>query len=69
MKRFEIIRDGVSLASLQQRVQTFIDLEHAELVGAPFRDDEARQWCQALMIPRLPPPPEEIRLKEPKRNK
>lgn len=69
---YKIVRTHSSLQDLENAVAAASDYEP---LGAPFRDPEAREWCQAMtrrpvMIPgRSPVPDGEIRLREPKRKR
>lgn len=67
MKRYEIVR-AQTLPDLQTRVQTFIDLEHAEVNGRPFWDEHERVWIQSILIPKRGTKDGEVLLREtPKR--
>jgi len=63
---YDIIRTPGSLIDLRQLVAAAL-LAGWQPLGAPFRDAETREWCQA--VTGLASKPGEVRLHEPKRTK
>jgi hypothetical protein len=61
-EHYKIIRSHASLVDLEKRVNAVADYEPA---GGPFRDPDAREWCQAVILRREPVPAGEVRLREP----
>lgn len=60
---YKIIRSHASLQDLEKAVSAATGYEPT---GGPFRDPDAREWCQAMVLKRPPLPDGEIRLREPK---
>ncbi len=61
---YKIIRTASTLHDLQTAVNLNADYEPA---GGPFRDEESREWCQALVLRRIPVENGEVRLRETKK--
>ncbi len=61
---YKIIRTASTLHDLVTAVNLNADYEPA---GGPFRDEESREWCQALVLRRAPMENGEVRLRETKK--
>lgn len=59
---YKIIRSHVSLLDLESRVNAATDYGPT---GGPFRDPDSREWCQAVVLKRIPAPVGGVRLQEP----
>ena len=61
---YRIIRHYGSLHDLEARVNAETDYTPT---GGPFRDSDAREWCQAVTLKPCAPNVGEIRIREPKK--
>jgi hypothetical protein len=61
---YRIIRHYGSLHDLEGRVNAETDYTPT---GAPFRDNDAREWCQAVVLKPSAPNVGEIHIREPKK--
>ncbi len=61
---YRIVRSHASLVDLEARVNAETDYMPT---GAPFRDSDAREWCQAVVLKPGAPPVGEVSLREPKK--
>lgn len=61
---YRIIRHHGSLQDLEARVNADADYTPT---GGPFRDGDAREWCQAVTLKPGAHPAGEIRIREPKK--
>ncbi len=61
---YKIIRTASTLHDLVTAVNLNADYEPT---GGPFRDEESREWCQALVLRRIPVENGEVRLRETKK--
>ncbi len=61
-QEYRIIRTHGSLMDLEKKV---VALGDVQIHGAPFRDLESREWCQAVTVRTLPAG--QVKLKEPRR--
>lgn len=64
MSDYRIIRTSGTLFDLERAV---VALGGCEIHGAPFRDADSREWCQAVTVRATKPG--EVRLQEPRKTK
>lgn len=65
MAEFRTIRTGGTLVDLDKLVTVALE-QGWQPQGQPFRDPDAREWCQA-MVHREPRPAGTVKIKEPKK--
>lgn len=63
---YDILRTPGTLVDLRKMVDYAMQSNGWQPLGAPFRDTDERQWCQAMTGPTAIKTPE-VRLHEPKR--
>jgi hypothetical protein len=60
--RYKIIRSHASLVDLENLVNAAADYTPT---GAPFRDNDSREWCQAMTLRTAPVEIGNVNLREP----
>jgi predicted component of type VI protein secretion system len=61
---YRILRTHSSLVDLEAKVNAETDYLP---VGAPFRDSDSREWCQAMSLKPNAPAAGEINIREPRK--
>lgn len=61
---YDIIRTPGTLYDLRNLVEAAMRVNGCRPLGAPFRDENERQWCQAITGPQAS---DDVRLREPKK--